>query len=618
MQPNTQFRTVEPGLENTPSNSSKFTHAALCKPHLCLILLGIVYVACVVISNPCGEFPIGDDFIYNGAVKDSLASGTLKLNWSAQACYLHILLGAGICKLFGFSYLALRINNMFWTLFGTIGLYMALRTAGLSSVISTGFAAVYLFNPIIYWLSFTFMTDAMSLGLTNWFIYLSLLGLRNKSLLNLTQGSLVLMASLACRLFTAIYVLPGTIAVILCWRPGKRWWAVLALSLFGPLVMALGLPALFRLTDPGSASVSLATMGIDISSFLVLLSHHPIQTVWRILVAFGQLSIYLGVFCTPVMLSLIWLHLQRNLQILRFAWITATALITATLATLVGHNEKLMPFVSNVLYPPWTCIPAVMGFPSSWYHEVWAGLTAISSILGFTFIVVSADFAWRTIRSAIKQTRGVLAAGSVLAKRECFALSGLLVSFGFVSLVIVAHDNDRYYSMVLAPALVVLALVWRKFRLNRPDILVLFTLMAISIAVYSVASVHDCLSSFRARYLAIDDLEKSGIDPKRIDGGWEYDMMISGPELIKTMHPIPGGWKIALSDRGSAPLNSMRWWPVVSDEYVISQKEYDGYKVVKRYPYTNWVLQSKKEMLALQKISPPSTPTALSKVEKGR
>jgi len=146
------------------------------------------------------------------------------------------------------------------------------------------------------------------------------------------------------------------------------------------------------------------------------------------------------------------------------------------------------------------------------------------------------------------------------------------------------------------------AIIWRQFRLNKKAAQCSVAAVITLFGIYSVASVHDCMDSYRARYKAIEDLEASGIDPKRIDGGWEYDMM-SRPDLIKTLHAIPGGWKIKDSDRGTPPLNKVRWWSCASDEYVISQKEYDGYEVVKRYPYRMWVWNCRKEMLSLKKIT---------------
>ena len=602
------IKNAETGLDTNPAE----TRETLAKKrfelrlHCPLLLVCVVYFASIALISLKGEFPIGDDFIYNAAVRETLAAGSLKLNWSAQACYLHILIGAIICKLFGFSYSVLRIDNVFWTFVGMFGMYLSVRTVGLAPRLSAAFAATYLFNPIIYWLSFTYMTDAMSLSLTNWFIYLSLLGLRQKSLLNLAQGTLSLMTSLASRLFTAIFMVPAALAALLNWRSGKASWAVLVLSIIGPLSLVIGLPALFRITDPVMASVSLVTMQMDMSNFMILMAHHPLQMGWKVLVALGQLAIYEGPFCAPIIFVLLYYHLKKNSKLPRIAWLSATAIITATIATLVGHNEKLMPFTSNILYPPWTSIPAVIGFPHSWYHEYWAGITAVCTILGFAYICVCVEFAWRTLSALFNRASKIARSGAGVAtmqtilKRDLIAISSLAATYSFVALVIVAHDNDRYYSMVIAPALIVFAIVWRKLRIKGATPLAILVVSLCLIAAYSIASVHDSMSSYRARWQAINDLLASGVNSKQLDGGWEFNMMQT-PELIKTMHPIPGGWKIEESDRGTPPLNKVRWWPTVNDEYVISQVECEGYTVIKRYSYRNWVLNSRKEMLSLKK-----------------
>jgi hypothetical protein len=586
--------------------------------HWTFLLVGVTYFASVALISLKGEFPIGDDFIYNVAVRETLAAGSLKLNWSAQACYLHILFGALICKLFGFSYSILRIDNVFWTAVGTVGMYLSVRTTGLGPQLSAIFAAIYLFNPIVYWLSFTYMTDAMSLALTNWFIYLTLLGLRQKSLANLAAGTLSLMTSLASRLFTAIFMVPCALAALLTWNFGASSWAVFALSIIGPLALVIGLPALFRITDPIMASVSLITMQMDMSSFMILSAHHPLQMGWKVLVALGQLAIYEGPFCAPILFALLYDHLKHDRKLPRIAWLTATAVITATIATLVGHNEKLMPFTSNILYPPYTCIPAVIGFPHSWYHEVWAGITAVCTILGFAYICICVEFACRTLWRIYDRLRKVIREGAKLTilqsilKRDLIAITSLAATYAFVALVIVAHDNDRYYSMVLAPALVVFAIVWRKLRIRGIAALAILVTSVGLICAYTVASVHDSMSSYRARWQAINDLLASGVSPKQLDGGWEFNMMQT-PELIKTMHPIPGGWRIDENDRGTPPLNKVRWWPNVNDQYVVSQVECAGYAVLKRYSYRNWMLNSRKEMLSLKKLAADEVQSKIKK-----
>ena len=76
-----------------------------------LVLAGY-FLLNIVIVGVHGNFPLNDDWMYGLEVQRLLETGNLHLYGGSPACAAHIIAGALACKVFGFSYICLRLCSL--------------------------------------------------------------------------------------------------------------------------------------------------------------------------------------------------------------------------------------------------------------------------------------------------------------------------------------------------------------------------------------------------------------------------------------------------------------------------------------------------------------------------
>src|SRR5271165_6663962 len=71
--------------------------------------LFVFFLAATLFISPVGKFPVNDDWMYSYAVKCFMESGRFVfVGPNCTSCLLHVILGAALCKPFGFSHELLR------------------------------------------------------------------------------------------------------------------------------------------------------------------------------------------------------------------------------------------------------------------------------------------------------------------------------------------------------------------------------------------------------------------------------------------------------------------------------------------------------------------------------
>lgn len=113
--------------------------------------------------------------------------------------YLPILYGAGLIKLFGFSFTLLRLSTLALTLFTLIILYFFLNKISKNPKLSFLGALTLWLNPIFYNLSFTFMTDIPALLFIIASVYAYYVGFEKNNKLLLLLGGLISIAGFFIR-----------------------------------------------------------------------------------------------------------------------------------------------------------------------------------------------------------------------------------------------------------------------------------------------------------------------------------------------------------------------------------------------------------------------------------
>jgi 4-amino-4-deoxy-L-arabinose transferase-like glycosyltransferase len=168
--------------------------------------LFLVFVFAELLVNPLGEFPLIDDWSFAQTVK--IFSDNWKLdfgNYPAMTLFSQIVWGTAFTKVFGFSCVTLRISTLISLWISLYLLYQLLLQFGLKKSLSVFVVCILLFNPMVFLLGNTFMTDVnfnslLILGIyalynylnTNKFGYYLLFVVASVALILLRQYGLIL------------------------------------------------------------------------------------------------------------------------------------------------------------------------------------------------------------------------------------------------------------------------------------------------------------------------------------------------------------------------------------------------------------------------------------------
>lgn len=125
-----------------------------------LILLIGIFIGCEVVVDPYGDFPLNDDWSYALAIKHFYATGEINPGkFPAMSLCTQILWGYMFTKVFGFTFMALRLSTIVSAIIGLVFIYKLTFQIGRHAKVSALACLVLLFNPIFFNLTNTFMTD---------------------------------------------------------------------------------------------------------------------------------------------------------------------------------------------------------------------------------------------------------------------------------------------------------------------------------------------------------------------------------------------------------------------------------------------------------------------------
>jgi hypothetical protein len=129
--------------------------------------LGLLMLAITLLISPVGEFPLNDDWIYTKTVQYILQTGQYHAHPYLNATLVvQAYWGALFCKVFGFSFTALRYSTLLLSILNAWGVARCGLALGLSRVWALLCGIIIMTNPIVLGLSYSFMTDVPFLTLS--------------------------------------------------------------------------------------------------------------------------------------------------------------------------------------------------------------------------------------------------------------------------------------------------------------------------------------------------------------------------------------------------------------------------------------------------------------------
>jgi hypothetical protein len=555
--------------------------------------------------TPWGNFPLNDDWIYGESVRKLLESGSFHMGASCAACFLHIALGAVACKFFGYSYAVLRCLSLIFWLAGSLALYLTVREIGLNQKTAAIFALVYMVNPILMNVSFSYMTDISAISLTIFYLLFTVKAVKRDSPWFFFFASCALLATIAVRPIAVVVVPANAFLLLVYWLRKRHSWTITIGLIVLPIFLTLILQHYMKVTSEFPEGYKWYTG--EIASLLKGYLRHTGKSVYVSTILFGQVACYLGLFLAPILVSFIGAFrdlFKAKVRIASIWFVQSTAIVTLTLSNLVATKGRLMPSNQNLLRMPSVGATNIMGVNIPALSSSWRGLlTGISATFAFVLLVILGSGANRAILLAARALKRGLNAPDQAIKRTTlagFCFLSLSLNFAFLLLQLRVIDLDRYYLLVVVPVLLCLALSWRWLRVRGNFPLSILILLVMS--TYSLLATNDFVSWNRMRWQAITSLEATGQKSNIIDGGAEYNFL-RDPNLANSVAFGPGFHGVP--NRGKPPRDAWRWWPIAEDDlYIISFSPIPDYNIVKNFPYWSALTFSQHDVLILKKNIP--------------
>lgn len=569
-----------------PSRRFMSVFGTLAPDRRAVLSLIVLFVSMVVATWPAGDFPLNDDWVYALAVKSVLERGHLEIpSFSSANLGPQVYWGALYCLPFGFSFTALRLSTLTLALVGVVGLYFLCKEVWDNRVFAFLAALTLMVNPLYFGLANTFMTDVPFLALMIVSVYLIYRGISRNQSIPLFAGLGCAVVSVTLRQFSLLLLLGFAIAKLV--RSGFGTGNIV--RSFSPLVLGVAVNSGFglwlRMTGRKPFASGISNVIPDSVGDLLYAAQH--DTV----VAF----LYLGMFVAPLALaclaSLKEKQASRSIYVYGFLGVGGLILF----GTLYARNQ-FMPVGVNVLtyfgLGPLTLKDSLVmetNLPvvTAEVHIAWKILTAVSAVGAVALVMALLVGGYRITAS--------LRSGTSRVRDHWGAV--LFVSFGtsyWAVLVLISTHNrlfDRYLLPLLVLSLMALPLIGRAQAgsavvSGRSGTIGAVCLLA-AFALFSMLATRDYLESNRVRWIALEDLlNKSHIDPRRIDGGYE----INGWLLYDPRRPIDD------------PRNVGR---VQDAEYILASDVLAGFTIVRRYSYRRLVTGMEDEVVVLHRPNEP-------------
>jgi len=509
-----------------------------------LALLAILFSLQFLFVSPIGEFALNDDWVHTWTAMNLAETGEFTLMpWAGPTFYVPILYGTVLIKVFGFSFSLLRLSTLAITFALLVTFFLFTKKLTNNAPLSLLTTLILWLNPIVYNLSFTFMTDIPALFL----LLLSLVAYHQaihkkihggkKMALWFFTGTLLCVLGFYTRQTNILLVTPFGLYAL--FQTKNLRGIFLVLTSFGIPLLIGGLVYawlhLHNMLPPAAGATHFLNEG---------LLRHAGLWLW-------QHALLLGFFTLPLTLGWVAKHWKK---------ITTTSALLSTLFTLLSiflhhtFSDRLF-HVGNIITPYGLGPSAVIqGIHTVLMSPTWQFIFTAASAAGLSILAIM----WIQTKRYIQ---GQSAKKTIQLALWFCALYGILIVsiFGF----------DRYVLPVLMIVLIALAYRCRNATLS-------YTTIAMSVVImgsFSLTQTHHYLTWNAARWELGHTALEQPAEPHDIDGGYEW----SG------WHSY---WSAVAEKQAYGPEGSP-WWirgllTNNTEEYVISFSTLADYEIVEK------------------------------------
>src|SRR5215207_1847421 len=485
-----------------------------------------------------------------------------------------------------------RLSTVVITALGGLALYGLCRDLGVARARGALGVATYLFNPLVFVLAFTFMTDAHFMALLVIATWLYARAIDSDGI----DGRLIVAGSgVAALAFLTrqqgILIAPAVFLFLLLSRRLRRDRASLQvlIQLFAPLLLAVGGYFLWLRYENDVPQVQ--------STFFREILEEGWSGTWWLLRRLTVVELmYLGLFALPLMAAALpgSRGIVRSISPRGWILFAAWQAILLVGVTALWARGALMPYIGQFFGSGGLGAPDLRGSrPILLGAEVRSALTVICLIAALLLALIAA----RAMGTPPSRERS--RAGLVLSIGLWQVLGVMPPSYHYIGWA--AGSLDRYL-LPLVPLTIALAL-WALpgVRISLP----LGWIVVAALALFSVAGTRDYLVFMREVWAMGEEATAAGVPLDRLDAGsaWDgYHLYEYGLEhRVRSRTPKGGPWWVYF------------YSPATDSAYVVASKPLPGYHVIKQRPYSSWLQREPTNLYLLHRTGVPWPPRPASR-----
>ncbi len=474
-----------------------------------LLLLLFLFFISELIVNPIGEFPLNDDWAYSKAVRILLLEGEFTIgSWGAMTLFTHIIWGFLFTKIFGFSFMILRISTFVSSLIGLFTLYKLVYAISKKQLVAFIACLTLLFNPLYFNLSNTYMTDVNFNTCLLLVIYFAYTFFQTFKLQHFVSVFILSTLLVLIRQFGIIVPVCFTFA---CLFLTDKKWKFFIFACIGTLITYF----IFKQYESYLERILPKYSAYKFSSSFDLLS----SKFWEVFgfylgIRYKTLLINVLVYTAPFLVFYI-----KDLFITNKLKIIFPILLTSIFLSSVPFSEVNM-LIGNIL------MNISLG-PETFHDNLTGSTTSMQSIL-FADVINGVKYVFSSISIfVILQSLAQVSFNTqsfTRLKPEVLLLVGILIAYLFLLLVAESYF-DRYFIPIISIVIIL-------FILTNPEkkIGLWFACIPILLCIYtSVLGTKDYFTINRIRWDIIHGLKnEKNIRVGNVNGGFEVNCWNDG------------------------------------------------------------------------------------------
>lgn len=555
---------------------------------LFLPLCGLLLLT-VLLVPPRGDFPLNDDWIFATTVEGILETGSYTPNpYGDPTLIAQAYWGALFCKAFGYSYPMLRVSTLVLCLLGAWAAAHCARACGLPYGAALVSGGIFIANPFVLNLSYTFMTDVPFVALSTLSGLFFLRSIRNPGPTKVWLGSSAAVIAFFIRQFGLIMPIAyaATIMVLVVRKRTSVTWQT-ALALLAPWAVAGVL--FFMLPDirgGGGLTWDWSELGRT--------------TFQRAHTVFGHLligAVYLSFLSLPLLAGRLVSLGSKGASL---KWIAvgvgAAVLLCYEYVAFIPEWHRI-PRLGNLLYDLGVGPLLLRGSVADgeilaplrigWF---WSVITAACLLSTTLFVLDNMPSLFQAFRRKSAEEESETDAGP---GQDVFLFVWGLGMLLVLIVPAIAIRFDRYFIIALVPWVLLGLRHARIGTQRRPTVAAAMTLALMY--VLSVVCLQDYLAWNDARWKALDRLQSEyNAPPEEIDGGYEFNGLHTSGQFATD----PG------EERDFGPQG---WW-LVGDTYAVSLHPRDNFEEIGTERYFSWLGMQTREILLLQRTGEAESP----------